>query len=335
MIKVIKSNRYFENWPSWDIVHEWEDIISNQLDIPIYYKDNILKVLSLIPIKKVRNKLSRIYVFSRRFNNYSLVFHIAPLEAKYQVAPKDIPIVLDVWGHIDLNNFNNTYSHCKIVYVTSKEVYNFLQNKVNFKIKYIPVTLPNQYYLGSPKLIENQKLINKKDIDIIQIGRGNNILDDWTKSYISKYPQVHLVFQEVIGDRIFMRSNKFGLLFERKDRSQYFELLKRSKVSLYSSAGIDNGYERTGGFNALTPRLLESLSQFNYIVGRYADNVEYEPVRNKIDNCQSFESFEENMNRYLNEGDTNFLVWSSEFLQKYLTSVWFEKYIEPENDLKY
>jgi hypothetical protein len=322
MLKIIKSNRSFETWPSWDIIHEWEDIISKDLNIPVFTDDSTLKFLRLIPIKKIRNLLCRIYIYQKTFNNDTLVFHIIPLESRFQVPKNEIPVVLDIWGHTDIELLNKVYAHCKLVMLTSKEVYDHVKGKVSFPIQYFPVTLPDQYFRGSYNTEENIDLIHKKDIDILQIGRSNAVLDKWVKKYLEEYPSTHYVYQKVVDDRIFMHSNQLGLLFERKGRNDYFELLKRSKVSVYSSAGIDDGFDRAGGFNALTPRLLECMSQFNYVIGRYADNIEYAPVREYIPNCQSYDMFEEHLSRYLHEGDVEFLQWSADFLSSKLTTSW-------------
>ncbi len=324
MIKNIKSNRKFQNWPSWDIIHEWEDILSEHFNAKIYKGDIILNILMLIPVKKIRIKLCDNYIFSRKLNKETVSFHMVPLKSAALVPENDVPIVLDVWGDVNIDIINKAYSKSKIVYLTSLEVLNFLKGKVNFVMKHFPVTLPDQYYLGSAKTQENQELIARKDIDILQIGRGNDVLDKWVKQYLIDYPETHYVYQELIGDKIFMKSNQFGILSERKNRADYFDLLRRAKVSPYSSAGIDAGFERTSGFNALTPRLLECMSQFNYVIARYADNEEYAPVKDFIINCDTYEIFRSNLNRYLTKGDDDFFAKTDEFLKKNLTSSWFK-----------
>ncbi|MCX2574017.1 hypothetical protein [Pedobacter sandarakinus] len=240
------------------------------------------------------------------------------------IGKSDVPVVIDIWGDIDVSNFNNTYSKCPYIYVTSKEVLEFLQPKTKIELKYFPMTLPDKYFKGEFDDSLAKSICEKKDIDIIQIGRGNAVLDEWTKQYLIANPNTNYVYQKVIDGRFFFYSNLYGEVCQRKDRSDYFNLLQRSKVALYSSAGIDDGVERTGGFNALTPRLLESLSQYTFIVGRYADNVEYREVRDHIKNCQSYDEFDSEMTRFLSIGDIEFLKWSQNFISKYLTSKWIK-----------
>ncbi len=48
----------------------------------------------------------------------------------------------------------------------------------------------------------------------------------------------------------------------------YINLLRASKISFYSTPGIDGGEKRTGGFNPVTPRYLELLSAQCQLLGK-------------------------------------------------------------------
>jgi hypothetical protein len=323
MIKSIKTNRIFEDHPSWNIVHEWEDILVNHLNIPLVSKDAFVILLMLIPFDRIRKKLCYFYFYFKRTIGGTLVFHVKPLKYSWQVNLNDLPIVIDIFGDTNLEQLEKVYSKCKIVFVTSLEVLHYLEsNNVNINLEYLPISLPDSQYLGRFDKIDNFKLLKNKDIDIIEIGRSNTVLTGWLEMYLLEYPRYRFVYQKRIGEKIIFLSND-GMINEiRKERSDYFRLLARSKVVLYSSAGIDNGVNRAGNFNALTPRLLECLSRFTYIISRHADNEDFKEVNSFIDNVNSYEQFKVKMNLYLVDSDYNFLAWSDTFLKGRLTSQW-------------
>jgi len=322
MLKSIKSNRLYENWPSWQIVHEWEDIISEELNVPIFSKDLKLMTFHKLFFKFQFNKrLLNFFLYSNTKEEKSLVFHLSPLISKFKVPSTDIPIIIDFWKNVDIDKFSEAYQNCHLVIVTSKEVFNYLKDRTSLPIAYLPLSLPDRYYLGSYTRSSNLQLIKDKDIDLIQPGRSNIIFDEWIKKYLQEHPETHYVYNKVVDGQFLYYSNQLGLLEYGDSREDYFNLLKRSKVTIYSSPGIDNGGNRTGGFNPLTPKFLEFISQFCFVVCRYADNEEFEPIKSFSPNLKDYSSFETLVTNHLkNIVNADYFKASNTFLKDRTTN---------------
>jgi hypothetical protein len=98
-------------------------------------------------------------------------------------------------------------------------------------------------------------------------------------------------------------------------------LLRSSKISFYSTPGIDGGEIRTGGFNPVTPRYLELLSAQCLLLGKYPANEEtnFYELEKVCPNIISYNHFELTLLKYLNQTDIAFEEYNV-ILEKHYTS---------------
>ena len=85
----------------------------------------------------------------------------------------------------------------------------------------------------------------EKKYDVILIGRQNPVLKDFLDQYKKTHPDL----------TIFIPSKQ-----ELASRDGYLDSMKKSRIALYATPGIDGGEKRTNGFSQVTPRFLEMVA---------------------------------------------------------------------------
>lgn len=280
-ISKILSCRSFETWVSYDLVFEWEDDFSRELQVPVVN----------IPLIVVESRAQYWYrrIFHNRYSHkltdkmlsyslhknlfppkkYNLVFELGVnTDSSSAISQESVPIIIDFWKHNNLDSFYNIYKNCKLVLVSSLEVMNYLKrNKCPLNIQHLPLSLPDRYEI-------NASIIYEKKYDILFAGRPNAVLLSYMHEFAEKHPEIEYLRPENIDNELYYVSNKRGIIGKFHNRKEYIGLLRASKISFYSTPGIDGGEKRTGGFNPVTPRFLELLSAQCLLLGRYPQNEE-------------------------------------------------------------
>ena len=179
-----------------------------------------------------------------------------------------IPYIIDYWKRYDAL-FEKHFAHFPVVYISGLEVYEYLKAKrTKVKIKHLPLSISDRYM----SLFEEQVI---KDIDIINVGRKNKVMDEYIQQFLLKYPNTNYVHREMEnGENIYYSSihGRLGTLTARED---LLKILSRSKIAIVTSPGLDGGEQRTGGFNPVTPRVFEAAIGKCYMIGKYEKNSEY------------------------------------------------------------
>lgn len=301
----------------WDIVFEWEDEFSKTLGLP------------LIPVGKLYDKiyepglerklLNRVNYYQKKdiyfFNpkKYFLAFHIGPPGVYSFHCRKDvIPIIIDFWKDENLKRFQKLFSTTKLVFITSKEAFNFLTDKnLRINIAHLSLSLPDKY----SKIQET-----KKDIDLIQIGRQNQKMNEYVQRFLEEYPETNYVYSVKEGGKVFNVSTKHGIINEAGDRDSFLKLLNRSRISLLSAPGLDGDRKRTGGFSPVTPRFFESAACNCFMLGVYPENDDFKHfgIKEICKNVESYDSFREAILHCLNSDS---LPDYNNFLKENLSSV--------------
>lgn len=259
----------------WDIVFEWEDQIAETLNIPLICVGRRFdKIYRPSFIRKILNRLNVFQVIDRYLSvpsRFHLAFHIGPPGVySFYTRNNVVPVIIDFWKNENINRLESIFRICPIVFVTSREVFNFLQNRISKKVRWghLPLSLPDKYCALDTGV--------RRDIDIIQVGRSNTTLDTYMDIYLKEFPNTNYVYAKKAGNEVLMVSSKDGDLGSIRNRSDFIMLLRRSKVSLVSSPGLDNDKLRTGGFSPVTPRFLESAACRCHLLGIYPDNADFE-----------------------------------------------------------
>ncbi len=301
----------------WDVVFRWEDEFARMLNIPLIHVgkeyDNIYKP-SLT--RKILNRANFYQLSDRYFfapDRYYLAFHIGPPGVySFHSRKNVIPIIIDFWKSENLKRFESIFSLNKIVFITSREVYNYLlDKKLDINLDHLALSLPD----GAAVDVSNQKRI----FDLIQLGRQNQQLTSYTKRFLNEFPETNYIYAEKIDGRMKMFSTRDGALGEFTTHDAFLNLLKQTKISLVSAPGLDDDAQRTGGFSPVTPRFLESAACGCYLVGVYPDNDDfrYFGINEVCANVTDYNSFKTIVLQYLQNQKTPDY---SSFLQRHLSS---------------
>jgi hypothetical protein len=103
------------------------------------------------------------------------------------------------------------------------------------------------------------------------------------------------------------------------NRESFLNLLRKSKISLLSTPGLDADVERTGGFSPVTPRFFESAACGCNLIGIYPENADfaYFGINQICANVKDYESFRTKVLEKLSDKAT---PDHKEFLARHLTS---------------
>jgi hypothetical protein len=331
-IAAILSTRSYLKAPLYHLIYEWEDVMAEQLGVPV--------MEALPPLRKLFiNKFSRKFMagiapgFLAGVNNlvetanvfrpskgYYLAFELGVnTEPNFSTSAKAIPILIDLWKQTDLAAFEQVYRDCPLVLVSSLEAVEYLRAQgCRLNIKHLALSLSDRYR-AAPGVVYEKKY------DVLLAGRldirTNQVLRDYLQAFTKKHPTVEYLYQQEIAGEFCYVSNLRGVIGKFQTREDYIGLLRASKISFYSTPGIDGGEKRTGGFNPVTPRYLELLSAQCLLLGKYPNNEEtrFYELDKACPNIESYAHFEETMLRYLAQETVPLALYTS-ILDKHYTS---------------
>lgn len=283
----IQSQRAYAHWPSFSIVYEWEDILAKDLNIPIrdesYFK----------------------FKFFRRFDKYGLanLYHSfvakgdlklrfvmeAKVEKQSVLDCNTIPVIIDFWlEDQNLVAFYEAYKHCPLVLVTSAEVVEYLKvHQCPLPIEHWPLSYPDIYKMNINK-------VKDKKYDFCIIGRPNPFFVRLLDEYCEKHPDftyIHSTGTE--NNRAFVDHNG-NVVLKDTGRQSYLDMISKTKISCYTTPGIDESKKITGRFNQVTPRLFEMLTNGCSVIGHYPDNADtrFYELKSLIPNVDNYNEFE-------------------------------------------
>lgn len=286
-LKNLISIRKFEEKMFWQIVWEWEDAICTELDIACKNRSTYCfgQNISIIDRVLYHEKIS--FLDSMRNTECKAIhfwmnppYHRGPL-----TKPSVIPIIIDCWRH-ELRRVAKYFSNHRAIFIGSLEAVIKLREDESLPVYFLPVSLPQAARLP---------FIPEKDIDILTYSRTHYDLLDWGKRLSIKMPKIQYVHAFTRNGRSYVR-DKYGEKEMPIDRANLMNLLRRSKVVLQSSPGLEEcNKARTGGFNPVTPRFLEAASCYCQMVGIYPSNPDFmemnvSQVCHRVNNYEEFES---------------------------------------------
>jgi hypothetical protein len=296
----ILSERFVEDWPSYHIIYEWEDVLADRLAVPI---SNTQPLWRKLFINRYTKKLAD-SIGSQAFSylneqveyygrvgkrTHYLVFELyVTTEPSFSTSTRAIPVMIDFWKQTDLSAFYQQYKHCSLVLISSLEVLHYLQaQQCPLPIAHFPLSLADKYRPAAGTIYE-------KTYDVLFAGRANPVLLSYMQEFLVRFPDTEVLQQESHNGELHYVSNKRGVIGNFHSRAEYMNLLRASKVSFYSTPGIDGGEVRTGGFNPVTPRFLELLSAQCLLLGRYPVNAEtqFYELEKVCPNINSYTEFE-------------------------------------------
>lgn len=287
----IDSIRKFEQYPSYLILYELEDDLAASQHIPLHplskWKYNFGKLVYKSVANFVLKKSTPPgYIFS--------IMMTPDYHRLYLNKSNVIPYIIDYWKRYD-ELFEKHFVHFPVVYISGLEVYEYLKSKrTRVHIKHLPLSISDRHLSIFEKEVP-------KDIDIINVGRKNKVMDEFIQQYLQKYPATNYVHREMENGENIYYSSRDGRLGKLESRTELLQTLARAKVAIVTSPGLDGGEARTGGFNPVTPRIFEAAIGKCHMVGKYEKNAEFYQfgLDKLVDMPDSFNAFEYTINEKL------------------------------------
>jgi len=252
-VRNIKNNNYR------DIIYEWEDEIINRNHMKLEYIRQTM-----------RNRiLNRIGLYDKfKMNKFDLkqsvymAFVLSPKELFFISRYNCIPVFIDVWPkEIDfvckkmgLNPF----------VVTSYDIFQLIKER-GYNVIYVPLSIADQWRLDK---------IHQKSLDIVQMGRKNQILHEYALKYVSKNKHIEYIYSDYDerSKQLFYYSTIRGKINSPETRIEYMDFLRKAKVCLISSPGMDQSRPCADGIDYPTPRFYETAINYCSMIGRYDSN---------------------------------------------------------------
>ena len=254
----------------WQIVYEWEDSLSQCLNVRLFHNCLANRWLRC-PWRWFVGTMDKMPITKKN----ALAFVLFPFFLDDNISNKKniIPVIIDFWkrSDADVAAFEERYRANPAVLITSRQVYDFLKEKrVSLNLFHWPLSLPDKYQFQP----------HDKKYDCVLVGRPSIVLRDW----MLRYSNAHADFVYVYNDRdskrgmlnyVTSKGNVIGSRFN--SRQSYFELLRSSKVGLYSTPSIDGDKKLfnnndSNGYDQVTPRLFEYIAAGCHVMARYPEN---------------------------------------------------------------
>lgn len=267
----ILSGRKKENWPSYDLVHEWEDELVAHLPYArlLCTKEVVLHGRRLL--HSLENKIgfnpNSLFTHGKRCFHFDMSAHLRP---DYTNRPNHSVCIVDYYlSPNQLPAFYQAYSRVGQLSVSSREVYEFLlDHSPEREVKHMPLTLPDRWFDGFTDPPQ-------KEYDLVLVGRQNPRLMEWLRTFEKKRKLLYVFRGKDYRTGYFpYYTNRGDYVGNIVSRDDYFNLMRKSRAAFYSTPGIDGDEARTNGFSQVTPRFLELLACGCNIVSRFADNAD-------------------------------------------------------------
>lgn len=320
---LIISERAYQHWASWDLVYEWEDeLVKTFPDARLFCAHDFC-----INNKPVFGTLGGKIGFSPNTlmlgKREAFRFEMADV-AKSNLVWNQSNIsacVIDFYTKKeDLPLFYKMHSRLKQLYISSREVYEFLlANAPIREIQHLPLTLPDKY-----GITEDTKF--DKRYDLVLVGRQNPVLIDYLHTY-EKHHSISYVYRgKIDGGSFPYYSSQGEFVGYGNTRAEYFNLLRQGRVAFYSTPGV-NDKQWTNGFHQVTPRFLEEIACGCHVISQFVDNpdTEYFELGKMSKRVTNYDDFEKAMEEAL-ETPVNMAAYSA-YLQKHYTSTYKNKFI--------
>lgn len=309
----INSQRSFAHYPSFQIVYEWEDIVSRTLGLPVSAPGEISNKWHR---RFEKNGLTGLYHFLTPKCDTGLRFIMtATTEEQCWYNRNSVPVLIDFWlEEKDLPAFYHAFRNVPLLLVTSREVYEFLLlHNCPVPIDHWALSVPDYYLerLTAPK---------EKKYDFCVFGRPNPFFLRLLDEYASKHPGFEYVLNEGgINNRSYV-TNTGRFVTKDTGRESYLQMIAATRISCYTTPGIDESKAETRRFNQVTPRVFEMLSNACHVIGHYPANpdTEWYELGGVVPNVDDYRQFESQLDKMLAEPFDTDKAYS--FLKRHSTS---------------
>ena len=290
--------------PWWEIVYEWENAIADALRLHFDAPE-----------------LCR-YRSPAMADSLALMFQMRATQWSEYNRANLLPCIIDFYlrGDEQLSQFDREFSNHPIVFVSSREAYEYLDAfGCPLNIKHLALSLPDKYAITASTRFE-------KKIDLITLGRPSRKMIEWLEKYAAAHPDF------VYANRLWIKkstngehytkyvTNKGVTLGYGDTRKEYFDLMRSAKVSLYSTPGVDGDRPESNGYDQVTPRFLEMLASGCHVIARYSKNADTDwfDMASICPSTESYEQFEAALD-YARTHDVD-MAKHAQYLSRHYTS---------------
>jgi len=286
----VSSKRKYNDGGAHHIIYEWEDVLSEQLKIPIV--NSMHPLLSFAD--KVLRKLHCNFLWIFRTKKI-LSFQMTALDSSDSYnSRKVIPMIVDFYLPPErFAAFFKAVSRNPIVFISSREVFEKLQAHPCFdasKYYHLPLSLPDKYRIDETSVFE-------KKYDCVVLGRPDSLLKSFVEKYATKHPDFVYVDRRIEQGKGFTYfTNKGEIILSSNNHDDYVRIMRSGKVGLWSTRGIDE--KQCNGYNQVTPRFFELLSSCCRVICRYPKNADTDffKITEFCPSVETYEDFERIMN---------------------------------------
>ena len=305
----ILTRRGFDRRSFWNIVYEWEDVLSEMTGIPMATEKKYLcgSIFSRFP------GLFRLQWGNQKMFFYDMYANVF-IERNRNIK-NTVPCIIDF--HVsknELDKFERNYSNHQTICVSSLEAYDFLrENNCQLNIKHLPLTLSDKYCIIKESFFE-------KNYDMVLVGRQNPVLAQYWEKYKNEHKGLRYLVRKEINGKACFCDEQDVVIIPSDDRQSYFKALKMAKIVLYATPGIDGGEVRTKGLSQVTPRFLEAIAAGCHVLSRYRENsdTDFFALNEMTPNINSYEQFRLEFDRAL-ETKVDMTQYAN-YLSKHYTS---------------
>lgn len=312
-IKRIVSLRKSECRSWFQIVYEWEDVISEMTGIPI-----LSPAKSILPLRLQRLKSFLGFPLLRSGLSLEFVMNGSPIDHR-EIHRNTIPWIIDYFLSVDETKlFVDSLKKVPSVILSSREAFErvlTLGEEYRDKIIHVGLSLPDKWMPAS-----EEEWIHK-DYDLLLIGKVSQGFESYLKRYCVSHPGLRIAERRIENGcyNFYDVQHPETFVGNADTRENYMNLLRRSRVFIYTTPGID-GDKATNGLSQVTPRFLEALACGCIPVMKYADNPDtrFYELQNFSPSVESYEDFCKQMNgALLSKPDYGKII---NYLQRHTTS---------------
>lgn len=281
----ILTQRAWEKRVSFDLVYAWEDIFSREMGIRLVPRSRLEEaVFRRLPgrwsVPTGRKPMLLMEMEPRALNNVYNRTQVIPYWIDFFLREPSLPSLV------------RSYNACPAIFVSSREAYEFLRKQgTGLPLHHLALSLPDSILTDE---------LPEKQYDVALMGRPDAVLGDFFRRYAAEHPCTY-VYRRIEDGRFLYYDQAGTCLGDVDDHAKFMDLMRRCRVGLYATPGLDEPDGRTHGFSQVTPRFLEYLSAGCHVLMRYRSNpdTDYYGLGSFSPSADSYDVFEQVLTDFL------------------------------------
>lgn len=281
----ILTQRAWEKRVSFDLVYAWEDIFAREFGIPLVGRNRMAEAV----FRRLPGRPSL-----PTGGKFLWLTEMEPMPGKNAYnGPQVIPYWVDFFLQgSSLPGLVRSYNACPAVFVSSREAYEYLRAQgTGLPLHHLALSLPDGVLTDD---------LPGKEYDVALMGRPDAVLEDYFRRYAAEHPCTFVCRRREQG-RFLYYDHTGACLGDVDSHAKYMDLMRRCRVGLYATPGLDGPGGRTNGFSQVTPRFLELLGAGCHVLMRYRPNpdTDYYGLESFCPSADTYSVFEKTLTDFL------------------------------------